>query len=85
MRAFTLGMAAATLLESAAALTPAPVGAQEALMMPAPIVDANGPIRQGNMCKQRIQPGQADGIAWFAPCTDKKAASRQQRRRARRG
>src|SRR5690242_11280259 len=38
--------------------------------------DANGPSRQGNMCRQRVQPGQPEGLTFFAPCEPTRAAAR---------
>ncbi len=78
MRGLTLSMCVVGALLSASASTPA--SAQEGVAaQPAPIVDSNGPTRQGNMCRQRIQPGQPEGLAFYAPCTENRTARAQPR------
>lgn len=52
MRGLILGLVAAGALASASFVA-APASAQEAGVVMPPMVDSNGPIRQGNMCKQR--------------------------------
>jgi hypothetical protein len=79
MRGLILGLVAAGALASASFVA-APASAQEAGVVMPPMVDSNGPIRQGNMCKQRVQPGQTDGLAFFTPCSDARSANARARR-----
>jgi hypothetical protein len=41
------------------------------------VADPNGPIRQGTLCRQRIQPSQPEGLALYAPCAPETGRSAQ--------
>ena len=74
MRFLTLGAVVLATAVSAFASSSAPANAQEQETYRSAF-DSNGPMRQGSLCKQRVQPGTPDYFAFPGACEQKAAAT----------